>query len=72
MYNLFDDNMAVFFDSAGGHTIPRHGRLLQELAQAVKDLIADIPVREPVMVAKRLDSAVDMPTLSALKKLAEE
>lgn len=67
LYNLFDDNMAIFFDSAGGHTIPRHGRLLQELAQAVKDLIADIPMHEPVMAAKRLDSVVDMPALSALK-----
>jgi hypothetical protein len=49
------------------NTIPRHGRLLQELAQAVKDLIADIPMHEPVMVAKRLDSVVDMPALSAPK-----
>jgi hypothetical protein len=76
LYNLFDDDMAVFFDSAGGHTIPRHGKLLQELAQAVKELIADIPendsteLREPVMVARRLDSAVNIPDLSALK-LAE-
>jgi hypothetical protein len=67
LYNLFDDNMAVFFDSAGGHTIPRHGRLLQELAQAVKDLVADIPMHEPVMAAKRLDSVIDMPALSAPK-----
>ena len=67
MYNLFDDNVAVFFDSAGGHTIPRHGKLLQELVQAVKDLIDDIAMLEPVMVAKRLDSAVNIPTLSALK-----
>ncbi|KAI4722380.1 putative DUF341 family oxidoreductase [Aureobasidium sp. EXF-10727] len=73
LYNLFDDDMAVFFDSAGGHTIPRHGKLLQELAQAVKDLIVDIPetssteLSEPVMVSKRLDSAVNIPTLSALK-----
>jgi hypothetical protein len=76
LYNLFDDDMAVFFDSAGGHTIPRHGKLLQELAQAVKELIADIPengsteLHEPVMVARRLDSAVNIPDLSALK-LAE-
>jgi hypothetical protein len=76
LYNLFDDDMAVFFDSAGGHTIPRHGKLLQELAQAVKELIADIPENdsteqgEPVMVARRLDSAVNIPDLSALK-LAE-
>lgn len=70
LYNLFDDNMAVFFDSAGGHTIPRHGKLLQELVQAVKELIADIPLDEPVMVSKRLDSAVNIPDLSALK-LAE-
>ncbi|KAI4729292.1 putative DUF341 family oxidoreductase [Aureobasidium sp. EXF-10728] len=73
LYNLFDDDMAVFFDSAGGHTIPRHGKLLQELAQAVKDLIVDIPetssteLSEPVMVSKRLDSAVNIPILSALK-----
>lgn len=62
--------MAVFFDSAGGHTIPRHGQLLQELVQAVKDLVSDIPLHEPTMVTKRLDSAVNIPDLSALK-LAE-
>ncbi|KAH0161004.1 hypothetical protein KCU67_g6502, partial [Aureobasidium melanogenum] len=70
LYNIFDDNMAVFFDSAGGHTIPRHGKLLQELAQAVKDLIADVPEDNcvvPAVVAKRLDSAVDIPNLSSLK-----
>ncbi|KAH0292555.1 hypothetical protein M436DRAFT_73938 [Aureobasidium namibiae CBS 147.97] len=71
LYNLFDDNMVVFFDSAGGHTIPRHGKLLQELVQAVRDLVSNIPVHEPTMVAKRLDSAVNIPDLSALK-LAEE
>ncbi|KAH0269792.1 putative DUF341 family oxidoreductase, partial [Aureobasidium melanogenum] len=73
LYNLFDDNMAVFFDSAGGHTIPRHGKLLQELAQAVKDLVADVPGDNsvesvaPAVAAKRLDSAVDIPYLSSLK-----
>lgn len=65
--------MAVFFDSAGGHTIPRHGKLLQELAQAVKDLIADVPGDKsadsiaPAVAGKRLDSAVDIPNLSSLK-----
>lgn len=65
--------MAVFFDSAGGHTIPRHGKLLQELAQAVKDLIADVPegnptdLLAPAVTGKRLDSAVDIPNLSFLK-----
>lgn len=65
--------MAVFFDSAGGHTIPRHGKLLQELAQAAKDLIADVPEDNsvefvaPAVAAKRLDSAVDIPYLSSLK-----
>jgi len=63
--------MAVFFDSAGGHTIPRHGKLLQELVQAVRDLVSDIPIQKPTMAAKRLDSAVNIPDLSALK-LAEE
>ncbi|CAD0016299.1 unnamed protein product, partial [Aureobasidium pullulans] len=73
LYNLFDDNMAIFFDSAGGHTIPRHGKLLQELAEAVKGLIANVheddsvQLPEPVKVAKRLDSAVNIPDLSALK-----
>lgn len=65
--------MAVFFDSAGGHTIPRHGKLLQELSQAVRDLIADVPEDNsadsiaPAVTGKRLDSAVDIPNLSFLK-----
>lgn len=73
LYNIFDEDMAIFFDSAGGHTIPRHGILLQELAQAVRDLVSnvgesdsekDIEVND---VARRLDSAVDIPILGALK-----
>ncbi|KAI5251278.1 putative DUF341 family oxidoreductase [Aureobasidium subglaciale] len=72
LYNLFDDNMAIFFDSAGGHTIPRHGKMLQELGQAVKDLVvtvqddASIDLPQP-KIARRLDSAVDIPTLRGLK-----
>jgi hypothetical protein len=73
LYNIFNDNMAVFFDSAGGHTIPRKGKLLEELSQSVRELITNVYeddlVELPKQVAKteRLDSAVDIPMLANLK-----
>lgn len=39
LYNFCDEDSAVFFDTSGGHTIPRNGQVLEELAQAVRNLI---------------------------------
>lgn len=74
LYNTFDDNRAVFFDSAGGHTIPRAGKLLHELAQSVRDLIANVREEYPapsVRPVQRLDSAVEIPSLNSLKLTTE-
>ncbi|KAJ5204167.1 uncharacterized protein N7498_005046 [Penicillium cinerascens] len=40
LYNVCDPDTAVFFDTGKGHTIPRSGKVITELADAVRDLIA--------------------------------
>nr|POE49026.1 esterase fus5 [Quercus suber] len=39
LYNVCNEDTAVFFDTGKGHTIPRHGESLEELAQAVRNMI---------------------------------
>lgn len=40
LYNVCNEDTAVFFDTGKGHTIPRQGESLDELAQAVRDMVA--------------------------------
>ena len=39
MYNICNEDTAEMFDTGGGHTIPRAGRIMEELANSVRDLI---------------------------------
>lgn len=40
LYNVCDPDTAVFFDTGKGHTIPRSGLVINELGDAVRDLIS--------------------------------
>ncbi|OKO94429.1 hypothetical protein PENSUB_11696 [Penicillium subrubescens] len=40
LYNVCDPDTAAFFDTGKGHTIPRSGLVIDELGDAVRDLIA--------------------------------
>ncbi|CEO58651.1 hypothetical protein PMG11_03359 [Penicillium brasilianum] len=40
LYNVCDPDTAAFFDTGKGHTIPRSGLVISELADAIRDLIA--------------------------------
>ncbi|KAJ5683112.1 hypothetical protein N7462_006277 [Penicillium macrosclerotiorum] len=40
LYNVCDPDTATFFDTGKGHTIPRSGQVIEELGNAVRDLIA--------------------------------
>ena len=39
LYNICNEDNAEMFDTGGGHTIPRAGRIMQELANSVRDMI---------------------------------
>lgn len=39
LYNVCDPDAAVIFDTGKGHTIPRAGMVITELANAVRNLI---------------------------------
>ncbi|KAF2125235.1 putative DUF341 family oxidoreductase [Dothidotthia symphoricarpi CBS 119687] len=39
MFNVCDENTATLFDTGKGHTIPRSGRVIQELGDAVREMI---------------------------------
>lgn len=38
LYNVCDQDTAVFFDTGKGHTIPRSGLVIHELADAIRNL----------------------------------
>ncbi|KAF2758828.1 hypothetical protein EJ05DRAFT_437881 [Pseudovirgaria hyperparasitica] len=42
LYNLCDDNTAKLFDTGKGHTIPRGGMVIHELADAVREMIENV------------------------------
>lgn len=39
LYNVCDQDTAVFFDTGKGHTIPRSGLVIHELGDAVRGLM---------------------------------
>ncbi|KAJ5744005.1 hypothetical protein N7533_008875 [Penicillium manginii] len=39
LYNVCDPDTAIFFDTGKGHTIPRSGLVINELANAVRDIV---------------------------------
>lgn len=40
LYNVCDADSANMFDTGKGHTIPRTGKVISELADAVRELIS--------------------------------
>ena len=40
LYNICDPDTAIFFDTGKGHTIPRSGKVITELGDAVRQLVA--------------------------------
>jgi hypothetical protein len=40
LYNICDPDTAIFFDTGKGHTIPRSGKVITELGNAVRQLVA--------------------------------
>lgn len=40
LYNVCDPETAVLFDHAKGHTLPREKRLVKELGDTIRDMIA--------------------------------
>ena len=37
LYNVFDEDTAILFDHAKGHTLPRDGQTVKELGDALRD-----------------------------------
>lgn len=42
LYNVCDENKAKLFETGKGHTIPRGGLVIQELGDAMREMI-DVP-----------------------------
>lgn len=39
MYNMCDEEKALLFDTGKGHTLPRDGAVLPELAEAIRNMV---------------------------------
>lgn len=46
LYNVCDEDTATLFDTVNGHTLPRAGLVLQELGNAIRELISLVPLHE--------------------------